>query len=43
MWLGHPKSSFKVKVNFACHLETKDSGSGGSAERHRIQVALGPV
>ncbi len=38
-----PKSSFKMKVHFAFHLEIKVPESGGRVERHRIHVAWSPV
>ncbi len=38
-----PKSSFRIKVNFAFHLEIKVPESGGRVERHRINVAWSPV
>ncbi len=41
--LSDPKSSFRVKVNFAFHLEIKVPESGGRVERHRIHVAWSPV
>ncbi len=41
--LSGPKSSFKMKVNFAFHLEIKVPESGGRVERHRIHVAWSPV
>lgn len=37
--LSGPKSSFVMRVNFASHLETKVSESGGRMERHTIQDA----
>ncbi len=37
--LSGPKSSFKMKVNSAFHLEIKVPESGGRVERHRIHVA----
>ena len=38
-----PKSSFHNKVNFACHLEINVPEAGGRVERHRINIAWGPV
>ncbi len=43
LFLSGPKSSFKMKVNFAFHLEIKVPESGGSVERHIIHVAWSPV
>ncbi len=41
--LSGPKSSFKMKVNFAFNLEIKVPESGGRVERHRILIAWSPV
>ncbi len=41
--LSGPKSSFRMKVNFAFHLEIKVPESGGRVERHIIHVAWCPV
>ncbi len=37
--LSGPKSSFRMKVNFAFHLEIKVPESGGRVERPKIYVA----
>ncbi len=41
--LSGPKSSFRVKVHFAFHLEIRVPESGGRVERSRIHVAWSPV
>ena len=37
--LNGPKSSFRMRANFASHLETKVPESGERLERHRMQDA----